>query len=315
MDLKFNRRQRIFSIALVVSFLLCYSKLVLAEFSIDEVAPGVYVHFGSHEQISYKNKGDISNIGFIVGEKAVAVIDTGGSRFVGEQLRELISQVTEQPIRYVILTHAHPDHVFGVKAFFDTASDVDMVGHKNLSNSLIQRAQFYRQRFINEQGFAKEDLQLVPQTIFVDQSLSLDLGDRKITLDAFETSHTDNDLTVFDETTRTIWTGDLLFRRRVPVIDGNVRGWLKSMDSISNKKVSRIIPGHGPVAENWQDAMTDQQRYLERVISDVKEKLDQGAVIQDAVETAAQDEKQNWLLFDDHHGQNVSRTFSELEWE
>ncbi len=285
------------------------------EFLLEEIADGVFVHYGLHEQITFENKGDIANIGFIVGEQAVAVIDTGGSKYVGEALKRRITQTTNLPIRYVILTHVHPDHVFGVKAFDTDEYDVEIVGHKKLTEALIQRGEFYQQRFINEQGFLASDLALMPQTIFVDTIEKIDLGGRVLTLMAHQTSHTNNDLTVYDEKTKTLWTGDLLFRERVPVVDGTTLGWVDTMSQLSNIEVNYIIPGHGFVSRSWAEATADQQRYLAKLITGVRQNIKDGKSINHSIDTVGLDENEKWKLFGDHHGQNVSRTYVELEWE
>ena len=296
--------------AIYLAMLFCAS--VQAQFEIEQIAEGVYLHYGAHEQINLSNQGDISNIGFIVGEGSVAVIDTGGSRLVGVKLINEIRKITQLPVSHVILTHAHPDHVFGVKAF--EAENSDIVGHKNLNNSLIQRGAFYRDRFVNE-GISESDLELLPQTVFVESTMSVDLGNRLVTLIAAQTSHTDNDLIVIDDLTKTVWTGDLLFRQRVPVIDGDAIKWLKTMQMLSEIDARVIVPGHGSVATDWEQALVDQQRYIEKLIHQVRELLANQGSIQDAVNSVGADERELWHLFDDHHGQNVSRVYTQLEWE
>src|SRR5260370_32325502 len=89
----------------------------------EQIASGVYVHHGVTEEAAPANDDAIANIGFIVGGAAVLVIDPGGSAVEGMQLREAILAITDPPIRYVVLTHVHPDHIFGAAAFIDDRPD------------------------------------------------------------------------------------------------------------------------------------------------------------------------------------------------
>ena len=91
----------------------------IASFDLTEIAPGNYVHYGTHEERSPSNLGDNANIGFIVGDRCVAVIDTGGSAAVGQALHQALRRVTQLPVCYVVLTHVHPDHLFGAAAFLE----------------------------------------------------------------------------------------------------------------------------------------------------------------------------------------------------
>ncbi|MET3843495.1 quinoprotein relay system zinc metallohydrolase 2 [Bradyrhizobium sp. OAE829] len=283
------------------------------ELPVSEVAPGIFVHQGQTALMTGENEGATANVGFVVGESAVAVIDTGGSVREGQRLLAAIRARTGKPIRYVIYTHGHPDHVFGGAAF--AGDGTEFVGHRNLPRALAARGPFYLDAFRRIMGEKSLDgVRMLPPTLLVDGMVKLDLGSRILTLRSWPAAHSDNDVTVFDEQTKTLFAGDLVFLRHIPVLDGSIRGWLAVIDELGALPAQRVIPGHGPVSE-WPGALADQRRYLETLASDVRRLVARGAPITVAADTAAASERPRWQLFDDYNARNATTAFSEIEWE
>jgi quinoprotein relay system zinc metallohydrolase 2 len=300
-----------FSIAALAGTIPTYSQDSIAPFRISEVAPGIYIHFGANELMTAQNEGAIANVGFVVGRDAVAVIDTGGSVREGRALREAVQRVTDKAIRYVINTHAHPDHIFGNATFEGRAV---FVGHHNLPRALAIHGPFYLEAFQREMNSALDGVKIVPPTLIVQDEIKLDLGDRNLVVKAWPTSHTDNDLTVFDPASGMLFAGDLLFVQHVPVLDGSVLGWLKTIDDLARVPATKVVPGHGGVGD-WPDALAGERNYLQRLVSDCRGLIKRGIPLAQAAETAGISQKANWELFDEYNKRNATAAYSELEWE
>jgi quinoprotein relay system zinc metallohydrolase 2 len=284
-----------------------------ASFRLEEIAPGVYAHQGETALMTRENLGGIANIGAIVGDAAVAVIDTGGSLAEGKSFLAALREKTQKPIRYIINTHAHPDHVFGNGAF--VGADATFVGHKNLPRALAARGEHYLASFRQIMGDALDGVAIVAPTMTVSDSTTLDLGGREIVLQAWKTAHTEAELTVLDRKSGTLFAGDLLFLQHVPVVDGSLLGFLDVADQLAKIEAQRVVPGHGPAVALWPKALDDERAYLARLTGDLRAAIKKGESVKDAAKEAANDERGKWRLFEDYNARNATAGFAELEWE
>ena len=278
------------------------------------VADGDYAHLGQVALASAANDGDIANLGVIVGEEAVAVVDTGGSVKVGQALLAAIRLITNKPVRYVINTHEHPDHIFGNAAF---GNSVTFVGHHNLPAEMLKRGDFYLHSFRDVLGpEAVEQVRIISPTLLVMDQMTLDLGNRRVRLTAWSpAAHTDCDLTALDETTGVLFSGDLVFLEHVPVLDGSLPGWLSVLSRLAELPARVVVPGHGRAVASWPGALDDERRYLTVLAADTRRLIAAGIPIGDAVYQIGASERDRWALFDDYNARNATAAFSELEWE
>jgi len=305
-----------------------FSSLIIAEnkikpLNVKKIADGVYVHYGKHENIyEGSNIGDIANLGFIIGDESIAVIDTGGSHQVGEALKLAIKKISKKPIKYVINTHVHQDHIFGNTAFI---SDETLIyGHFNLKKALQERgSQYIRQ--VSEAGDKVKGTRIIfPHRIIAETSpdqvkklsneITIDLGNRKLLLTSHATAHTYSDASVFDLKTKTFFVGDLVSDERAPTMDGLVKNWIKVLNEIEKVDFKIMVPGHGKIQKD-NTALKKTRTYLQVLYDDVIDALKKDMPAEKVIKIAAQTEKDKWILFDRVNPGNVVRTFMRYEWE
>ena len=283
------------------------------DFAIESLGDGIYVHHGKHLDIDTGYQGDICNISFVVGSKGVAVIDTGGSFKTGNKLRDAIKRVTDKPILYVINTHVHPDHIFGNAAFLQ--DHAQFVGHEKLATAMQLRKEAYDKLNIKYMGDDAKGSEIVKPTVLVKEPINLDLGDRTLTVTPYPTAHTNTDISVIDSKTSTLFTGDLLFIERTPVIEGDIKGLIAVIDTLKTYPVKQVVPGHGPFTKDWVTALNNEQRYLNALLTDIRANIKVGKSMSEAMDTAAAGEKDKWLLFDIANRRNVNTLYPALEFE
>lgn len=287
-------------------------------FSVMEVADGIFVHRGRQEDMDVANGGDIANTGFVVGEASVAVIDPGGSHALARALRRAVGEATALPVSHVVLTHAHPDHVLGAGVFADVPN---VVAHARYARAVAARADASNPRYASflEPGVP---VALVPTVeLAAGEATTIDLGGRPLRVNALATAHTDDDVVVLDERTRTLWAGDIVFEGRLPSLDGNLSGWLRALDDLGAPEPALVVPGHGAPGR-WGPTVTPGRRYLEWLRDDVRERIARGDSLGEAVADAESREDappgepgHGMALYALQNPTNVTRAWVELEWE
>lgn len=279
-----------------------------------KVAPRIFAHRGRIAEPDADNLGDVSNIAFVIGDDAVAVIDAGGSRAVGEAAYLAIRERTELPIKALILTHMHPDHVLGASVFHEVGAEI--IGREGLTRALAERSESYLQGFgerIGGLGFLGTVVTSPDREVSAEASL--DLGGRSLTLTPHPTAHTSTDLSVHDPVSGVFFAGDLVFDDHAPALDGSLQGWIAVLAALGQGADLTVVPGHGGPALPWPDGVLPLRRYLETLAADTRKVLDDGLPLSAATAVIGRSEAMNWQLFDLFNARNATVAYTELEWE
>ncbi len=285
---------------------------------VTQIADGVYLRQGTHGPTF--ETANLANIGFVIGSQCVAVIDSGSSAAEGQALGCAIANVTDLPVCYLIISHHHYDHSMGSLAFRDI-ENINIIAHEKFPATMQQSAEYYLEQLTVARGesLTPEHIVLPGQTVATGESLQLDLGDRELLLRAHPPAHTNNDLSVFDNKTGTLWLADLMFLEHIPPLDtgvGTINGWLDVIESLRAEYAAAtlVVPGHGPAAP-WPAGIGDTARYLAAVRDGVRAIIADGGTMQEAMDSVGVDEKDKWQMFNIHHRRTVNKAFVELEWE
>jgi quinoprotein relay system zinc metallohydrolase 2 len=279
----------------------------------EAIAPGVYLFPGRHAVWDARHDR-VANTGFILGSRCAAVVDSGGSLAHGRELLAALRGVSPLPVCYLINTHVHPDHVMGNGAFAtaNAGRPPQIVGHLKLAAALAARGPYYL-RALQREGAADIPERIAPPTLAVADRMELDLGNRSLALRAWPTAHTDNDLTVLDSASGTLWLGDLAFDGHLPVLDGRLLGWQQVLDALAREDgVRRAVPGHGRVMARWPADLRPTADYLAGLRRDVEAALGKGLSLTETLEATRLPE--HWQLAPDFHRRNLTAAYAELEW-
>ena len=233
------------------------------ELTLKQVSEHVYYAEGA-AGIATDNEGFISNAGVVITGDGVVVFDSLGSPSLAAKLVQRIRELTSEPIRKVIVSHYHADHIYGLQVFEELGAEIiGPLGAELYLNSEGAIARLEERRFSLD-PWVNENTRLVGPDRYLGESETFKLGAVTFTLNPLGAAHSDGDLALYLEPDRVLLSGDLIFEGRVPFLgDANTGAWLDILRRMETQGLVALIPGHGPAASNPNEAIELTRRYLE----------------------------------------------------
>ncbi len=231
--------------------------------TLTQVGKNAYYAQGESALGSPLNKNFISNAGVVIGPDGVVVIDALGSPALGKQLIDEIRKLTDKPIQFVIATHYHADHIYGLQSLIDIGATV--IAQESAKEYLgSDTAQLRLQTSRTELApWINDDTRLVPASKWIVEDTRLMLSGLDVELIKMGPAHTSDDLAIYFPTEGVMFAGDLVFRGRIPYVgNADSLGWIKSLDKLLNRPATVIVPGHGPASTSAAEDLKFTRDYL-----------------------------------------------------
>ncbi len=228
-----------------------------------QVAPGVWMAQGASAIGSAANRNFISNAAFVVTDDQVVVFDALGAPVLAEELVAEIRRVTSLPIRLVIVSHYHADHVYGLQVF--KALGAEIIAHEGARDYLNSNTAALRLTASRADlsPWIDQNTRLVAADRWLRAGTTLELGGTTFVIDHAGPAHTSEDLVVYLPQRSVLLAGDLVFRARVPFVgDADSGAWVKALDRLLKFDARVIVPGHGPASTEAQADLQLTRDYL-----------------------------------------------------
>lgn len=275
------------------------------DFQLQKIGNGIWAAIVNDEGLAG------GNAGFVIGDDGVLVIDTFQDPRPAKALLGEIRKLTPLPIRFVVNTHYHLDHVNGNDVF--AAAGATIVAHNNVRAWMRTENIKMLDPPVTPEKKARVASLTLPSVVY-DSHLDLFLGTRRINV-RYYPGHTGGDSVVFIPDSHVVFCGDMLWKDHIPnLIDASTGPWVESLDAMQKDYgPSTWVPGHGGVA-NAQDVLTFR-KYLADLRAGVRREQAAGKSGDGLVQALLPGLTSNygkWGFFKDYAADDIKQTAQEL---
>jgi len=286
----------------------------------------VYYIIGKSGVPGADNEGHTSNAGFVVTNEGVVVFDALGTPALGYRMIQRIREVTNQPIKIIIISHYHADHIYGLQAFKEYGDDPEVIaqrqalgyvgGNRASQGEAAQRRLDQRREALFP--WVDENTFLVPPDKTFDKEYTFKMGGLTFEVRHLGPAHAPGDSIMLVKELGVLFSGDVIYQGRIPFLDSpetDVRNWLKGLDYLANLQPTPryIIPGHGDMGTDVARSLSFTKGYLEYVINAMKTALQDLQPFDEAYNSTDWSKYEDMPAFDASNRGNAYRIYLELE--
>lgn len=284
----------------------------------EQLSPGVWYLQGEPGMAAAGNRGFMSNAGFVLGRDGIAVFDTLATPALGRALLRAIRRISDKPIRYVITSHYHADHFYGLQAFAGTGAILlahskgqHYLGSEEAAGRLAQRREALA-------PWVDDQTRLVAADRWLEfsggQSQILDLGDLHLELIDVSGSHSNSDIMMLVPERKVLFAGDLFATGRLPFVAGaNTRRWLEVLSLLEQSGATIVVPGHGQASRNVAADIALTEKYLLYLRAAMGRAVDQLVPFSDAYDATDWTGFEGLPAFPEANRRNAYSVYLEME--
>ncbi len=213
--------------------------------------------------IATDNEGFISNAGFVVTNDGVVVFDALGTPSLANNLVQKIKTITKQPIKKVVVSHFHADHIYGLQVFEELGAEIiaPLGAQKYMQSE--QAASRLEERQFSLDPWVNENTHLVLPDTTIEESTSFTLGGITFTINYMGKAHSDGDMSMLVEPDKVLFSGDIIFQSRIPFVgSADSKKWLDTLTKLETSGLTALVPGHGPASKDPKNTISATRKYL-----------------------------------------------------
>lgn len=259
-------------------------------------------------------EGFISNAGFVVTSEGIVVFDSLGTPALARKMVAEIKKISDLPIKKVIVSHYHADHIYGLQVFKNLGAEIwapkgsyDYIDSEDAYELLESRK-------TSLYPWVDDHTKIITPDLVIDKDREFTLGNHKFKINIFGKVHSEGDMALTSINDKTSFIGDLIFTGRLPFVgDADVVKWVEAIDTIRNMDIENIVPGHGLHSWDIQESTELTYKYLNFLIENLAEGVEEMEPFDDIYDQIDWSDFEDKVAFEAANRKNAYAVYLYLE--